>query len=64
MGHIGRESDLSGLTNDDVIEAVTLLESDYSHRELSYLHSYLKSMTIERVENGEPGKLFAGYQNI
>ena len=63
MGHIGRESDLSGLTNDDIIEAVVLLESDYSQRELSSLHSCLKHMTIKRVENGEPGKLVAGYQN-
>ena len=63
MGHIGRESDLSGLTNDDIIESVTLLGSDYSQRELSSLHSCLKDMTIERVEYGEPGKLVAGYQN-
>ena len=63
MGHIGRESDLSGLTNDDIIEAVALLESDYSQRELSSLHS-LKDMAIEKVENGEPGKLVAGYQSI
>ena len=64
MGHIGRESDLSGLTKDDIIEAVVLLESDYSQRELSSLHSCLKDIAIERVENGEPGKLVAGYQNI
>ena len=63
MGHIGRESDLSGLTNDDIIEAVVLLGSEYSQRELSSLHSCLKDMTIERVENGEPGKFIAGYQN-
>ena len=63
MGHFGRENDLSGLTNDDIIEAVTLLGSEYSQRELSSLHSCLKDMTIERVENGEPGKFIAGYQN-
>ena len=64
MGHIGRENDLSGLTNDDIIEAVVLLESEYSHIELSSLHCCLKDKTIERVEYGEPGKLVAGYQNI
>ena len=64
MGHIGRESDLFGLTKDDIIESVTILGNEYSQRELSSLHSCLKDMTIERVENGEPGKLFAGYQNI
>ena len=64
MGHIGRENDLSGLTNDNVIETVVLLESDYSHKELSSLHSCLKDMTIERVENGELDKLVTGYQNI
>ena len=64
MGHIGRESDLTGLTRDDCIEVVSVYEGGKIQRELSPFNNCLKDLAIVKVEHGDVSKLIFGKKTV
>ena len=64
MGHIGRESDLTGLTRDDCIEVGSVFEVGKIQRELSPFNNCLKDLAIVKVEYGDVTNLISGYKRV
>ena len=60
MGHIGRESDLSGLTRDDGIEMIPVLGGESVQTDSLAFKSSLENMAIGKLGFRDIGKFVFG----